>query len=131
MLRKASERHILPDDKGKFRRDKMDVSPPTSHLPAPSISPTHTQQARSPTQQYHPFHPPQMPQHHPMNMYGPPSSMAYPPPHHPQPHQQHYPPPTWYDPQVYGDPDMVWANMELNAGAVMNGGMEAYIIPAG
>jgi len=34
----------------------------------------------------------------------------------------------WYDPYNEMQP---WENMDLNAGAVMVGGMEAYMIPVG
>ncbi|KIJ46403.1 hypothetical protein M422DRAFT_165228, partial [Sphaerobolus stellatus SS14] len=161
MLRKASERNVLPEDKsaGPMVRHKMDVvTPPIPHANPPNISPTSSSNpSRSPTALFHPQHPQHMvPPHQqhpggmqpPSHVYGPPPpGMGYPPPsHHPQyqhqqhqQHQQHYQQhpqaqqQQWYpEQQMYGEPDMhVWANMDLNAGAVMNGGMEAYIIPAG
>lgn len=113
MLRKAGERHVLPDDSGD-RRARADMPRDQGASASPSSS------TRSPTVHFYAGAP-----HQPIHPYLTYSQSHGPPP---RPQQQQ----AWFEGQAYADPDAhAWANMDLNAGAVVNSGMEAFMIPVG
>jgi hypothetical protein len=116
MLRRASERRVLPDQSPQ--------RPPREEL-APDQRAS-SSQPRSPTQALGPHHQQGVPAFNQQRMMGDMSMF---------PGGGQAQPPQWYDPsmdQYGGDLEMhAWATMELNTGAVAINGMEAYMIPVG
>ncbi|GJJ09858.1 hypothetical protein Clacol_004082 [Clathrus columnatus] len=134
MLRRAAERRVLPDDSPRrLSRDiEFEESPDLQHM-HPAVAYSQPQQAHSqyrspPPQQYvGQMHPQQHHQSHQNQI--PSHPMAY-GPSPPGIYAGSIPVQTgWYDP--YNNEMQPWENMDLNAGAVMVDGMEAYMIPVG
>ncbi|KAF8519106.1 hypothetical protein BU17DRAFT_66051 [Hysterangium stoloniferum] len=121
MLRRAEERRVLP---GRS---------PSRPLISPDQQRSHGTPSRSPTQHYQPhvtmtYSPHPRMREDDSNMYPAPGGITTMTTATTGGHDG--PPIQWYDP--YTEPEMqTWATMELNTGAVMNNGMEAYMIPVG